>query len=203
MKNLLLAGSLGLMLVGLTAPHAQASPYTVTLTQQGSNVVANGSGAIDTTGLGSFTYTSHTSHVDPSASFISMGASPTLWAYTIPSLVSQPFGTGGFTAAASSSGSDVGINVSNTNYYYPDVYVPANYVSDTNLTNSATWNGSFASLGLMPGTYVWTWGTGADRSFTVDVQASAPTVADPPTLALLGAGVLGWGLVFLRRRKAA
>ena len=38
------------MLIGLSAPSAQAG-YVVDLTQQGSNVVASGSGAIDLTGL--------------------------------------------------------------------------------------------------------------------------------------------------------
>ena len=38
------------MLIGLSAPSAQAG-YVVDLTQEGSNVVATGSGTIDLTGL--------------------------------------------------------------------------------------------------------------------------------------------------------
>ena len=51
MKKLILTGAAGLLLAGLSAPQSQASPYTVTFTQQGSNVVATGSGQLDLTGL--------------------------------------------------------------------------------------------------------------------------------------------------------
>lgn len=60
---------------------------------------------------------------------------------------------------------------------------------------------TLAGLGLTPGNYIWSWGTVTDPSITVDVQA--PTVPEPSSLALLGAGLLGMWLVFLRRRRAA
>jgi len=70
------------------------------------------------------------------------------------------------------------------------------YVSDTALSSSATWlNNTFASLGLTPGTYVWTWGDGgANERFVLDI-----TVPDGgSTVCLLGCALLG--LVGLRRR---
>jgi hypothetical protein len=56
-KVITVAAALGIALLiggGLCAPPAQAG-YIVTLTQQGANVVATGSGTIDTTGLSHFT----------------------------------------------------------------------------------------------------------------------------------------------------
>jgi len=49
--------------------------------------------------------------------------------------------------------------------------VPVGYVSDTALSDSATYDSAtFRSLGVTPGTYVWTWGDGgANQNFTLQV----------------------------------
>ena len=61
--------------------------------------------------------------------------------------------------------------------------------------NSAT----FASLGVTPGTYVWTWGTGLEnQNFTLQIgPAGVPDAGS--TLPLLGFASLG--LVALRRKS--
>ena len=60
------------MLIGLSAPSAQAG-YVVDLTQQGSNVVASGSGAIDLTGLFFLGSISLSSELDPNGPAILTG----------------------------------------------------------------------------------------------------------------------------------
>jgi hypothetical protein len=77
------------------------------------------------------------------------------------------------------------------------ISVPLGYVSNAPLSSVSTWaNSSFASLGITPGTYTWTWGGGdtAD-SFTLDVVA----VPEPTSLAVVGAGLAVVGAA--RRRK--
>ena len=52
----------------------------------------------------------------------------------------------------------------------PLLIVPRGYVSGTFLSDSATYSGkTFATLGVTPGTYVWTWGTGANQNFTLKI----------------------------------
>jgi hypothetical protein len=50
------------------------------------------------------------------------------------------------------------------------LFVPQGYASGAALSDSMTFNNAtFASLGVTPGTYVWTWGTGADQRFTLQI----------------------------------
>ena len=66
------------------------------------------------------------------------------------------FGSGNGDIASSGSGDLVGIVG-----LFGQLSVPDGYVSGAALLSSATWNNAtFASLGVTPGTYVWTWGTG-------------------------------------------
>jgi hypothetical protein len=56
-------------------------------------------------------------------------------------------------------------------------------------------NATFASLGVTPGTYEWTWGAGANQNFTLQIGA----VPDGgSTVSLLGCALLG--LAALRRK---
>jgi hypothetical protein len=77
----------------------------------------------------------------------------------------------------------------------PDLFVPLNYISGAALSDSMTFNNAtFASLGVTPGTYVWTWGDGANQRFTLRIGA----VPDGgSTVSLLGCALLG--LAALRR----
>ena len=77
--------------------------------------------------------------------------------------------------------------------------VPDGYVSGAALLSSATWNNAtFASLGVTPGTYVWTWGTGGpNQNFTL-IIGGAGVPDGGSTVSLLGFALLG--LAALRRK---
>lgn len=181
---------------------ARATPYVVTLVQQGSNVVVTGSGAIDLTGLtfdGAYSYIG--SEFGPAYGSVLTGTQvPYIDGYTGSSGPTN-FGSGGFASPISTSGDGVGI-IGNPAYYgFTVLWVPQGYVSETALTSDATLaNASFASLGVTPGTYTWTWGTGADQSFTLTTMTAVP---EPAALGMFGFGALLIGaFVGLRRRTA-
>lgn len=152
-------------------PPAQAG-YIVTLTQQGPNVVASGSGTIDLTGLIFNDVVFANNDITPNTGSIRTGpfSSVNLDTYAFvmgPTSFGNGFGGQGNTG----SGDMVGITgVSHT------LYVPEGYLSGAALSNTMTVsNATFASLGVTPGTYVWTWGSGADQNFTLIIgRATVP-----------------------------
>ena len=104
------------------------------------------------------------------------------------------FGSGDVFFASSGSGDLVGIFGS-----AGEIIVPLGYVSGAALSDSMTFdNATFASLGLTPGTYEWTWGTGtglANQNFTLII----PRVPDGGTTVFLLSFAL-LGLAALRRK---
>jgi hypothetical protein len=165
---------------GLSTPSAQAG-YIVTLEQVGSNVVAIGSGTIDLAGLNFL--------VAPPADAATIALWPSFPYLATGPTSSQPidvysgftgpasFGGGGFTFADSGTGDTVGIQGAQGNY----LFVPRGYVSEMPLSDTSTYlNQSFASLGVTPGTYEWTWGSGPTAdTFTIDVS-NLPAFAGMP-----------------------
>jgi len=83
----------------------------------------------------------------------------------------------------------------------PELILPAGYVSGNTLSDGATWNSaSFSSLGATPGTYVWTWGSGAHAdSFTLQIGAAA--VPESSTWAMILLGFAGLGYAGWRSRR--
>ena len=76
------------------------------------------------------------------------------------------------------------------------------YVSGGALSSNATWdNQTFSSLGVTPGEYEWTWGSGAHAdSFTLDIVTAA--VPEPSSVGLV-ALPLGLGMLLAAQRRRA
>jgi VPDSG-CTERM motif len=177
-----------------------AQAYTVTLQQVGSNVVATGSGAINLTGL-SFPIPSLTlAEVNAGDGVIITGPHGFGPVDQYTGFMGPPsFGSGGPFAPNTGSGDFVGIS-GGTMFTF--LLVPQGYASGAGLSDSMTFNNAtFASLGVTPGTYVWTWGTGLEnQNFTLQIgSVGVPGVPDGgSTVSLLGFALLG--LTALRRK---
>jgi hypothetical protein len=195
-KKLLPLILFGIAVTSLFSIRPAQAGYIVTLQEVGPNVVASGSGPIDLTGLTfSFTNSGGLAFIGPNSAQISTGpTSGTADLYF--GMISGPmsFGSGAFTNASSGSGDAVGRVLGgggNDLLIVPQAYLSGNPLSDSSTYNNAT----FASLGVTPGTYVWTWGTGMNQNFTLQI-GSVPDVGS--TVSLLGFALLGLAAV---RRK--
>ena len=171
------------------APRAHAA-FVLTLAESGADVVITGAGSVNYSAL------TNSSAIDgalgrfgPSYAYVMIiGAGTAYQGITGPT----SFGPGDIVNASSSTGSLIGVY--GGGHY---LYVPASYVAGTFTSGTETYaNKSFASLGFTPGTYTYTWGSGA----TADSMTVTSVVPEPSTWAAvaLGAGLLG--VVTLRRR---
>lgn len=208
MKNTLALSAATIALLrglGLYAPPAQAA-YVVTLTQvpdasqpSGFDVVANGSGALDLTGLSSTgPGAPGPVEIHPHAGLIVTGFSADVSSY-VGFMGPASFGSGGETFASVWTGDFVAIDS-----FDNALVVPLNY-SGGGLSNTATYdNATFASLGVTPGVYTWTWGASPLAppvdSFTLKVGV----VPEPSTWTMmaLGFGLLGVAGYWKRRSVA-
>jgi hypothetical protein len=171
-----------------------ATPYVVTLEEIGSNVVADGSGEVDLSGL---TYLSSGGPTGPylnpglEGSQFVIGATNSFDIYA--RFTGPSFGTGSGTSASTGTGDLVGFALN-----VQQLYVPFGYVSGDALSNSATWDdATFATLGVTPGNYTYAWGSLPDQSFTLEI-GTTPLPAALPTFAV---GLVA--LALLGRRSGA
>jgi protein with PEP-CTERM/exosortase system signal len=203
MKMLILAVIRGsLMFTAVTASLFSIRPaqanYIVTLQQVGPNVVATGSGAFDLTGLPVKAGGSSPTLIEPFLGNIVTGSSNSCDVYGTTITGPNSFGTGIQAFANNGIGDIVGMLFNGG--HEPFLVVPVGYVSGTALSDSATYNNLTLITFATPGTYVWTWGDGADQRFTLQIESvGVPGVPDGgSTVSLLGCALLG--LAALRRK---
>jgi hypothetical protein len=143
-----------LAVIGAAGP-AWAS-LTLTMTQQGNDVVVSGGGTANLGGLASSGYGGQGAVMSPSLADVIVGTPSGANQIDIYGNLTGPtsFGPGGGLAASSGSGDTFGI----LNFEPPlELVVPSGYVSGASLSATSTFaNQTFASLGVTPGTYVWT-----------------------------------------------
>jgi hypothetical protein len=191
------------MCTSLLASPAQAA-YVVNLEQVGNNVVATGSGSIDTLGLSGPNLGIESTFLQPVFGSIFTGPPANSVLDTVYSGFTGPlfFGDGtGSPSPDSGSGDIVGLSGSDG-----QLSVPSGYVSGSPLSSTSTYlNTTLAVLGATPGAYLWTWGFGGDvDTFTLNVGATAspgPIAAPEPASApLLGSALAGLLLIGTIRR---
>jgi hypothetical protein len=184
----------------LASPATSRAGVIINIQEVGSDVVAMGSGSIDTTDL---TFNGNTNNAAlvwagfPLGSFAVVGGT-TIVSEDVYSGITGPssFGSGDQHFATSGSGDVFGVVANNV------IDLPSGYISGSALSATSTWSGeSFSSFGLTPGSYTWTWGTGAHAdSFTLNIGVPVP---EPTTLTMaLFAGLAGIGARLWSRRGA-
>jgi hypothetical protein len=177
--------------------------FIINVVQSGNNVVATGRGSLNLTALTKNGFDSYTSWTNPSDGDIFVGNRPSGNSDIFRGISGNyVFGTGRFIPADQTTGRNkVGIwNGLN------GVLVPDLYVSGTDLgVSTATWtNQTLDTLGMTPGLYAWTWGSGSTYDlFVVDVVGSSVAVPEPSSFLLASLGIFSSLVTVVRKKRKA
>ncbi len=182
--------------LSLLASHFEGrGAVVITVQEVGNDVVASASGELNTTSLTDGGIAGGTSgNIFGSQSQVYVGPTTQVDFFTG---LAGPFGwgTGAISLASTSSGSFVGIWGAGQT-----LYLPHGYVSGSAISASSTFSGkSIASLGITPGSYTYSWGSGANIDHVTISVVAVPEI--PETLAVAGGMCLitAW----LNRRHAS
>jgi hypothetical protein len=183
----------GLLALALASP--TRAGFIATFAEAGSDVVATGDGSLNLSVLTGPTQAGALGVVFPAGPAVVLGTS-NFGLDDFYQGASGPSALGPGGQAAPDSGALTHVGVTGAS-----LIVPHDYQSGKPLTSSSTWaNTTLSGLGLTPGTYTWTWGSGPTADFfTVQIGPVTPAVPAPPTLLL---GRVGAGSVARLRRPA-
>jgi hypothetical protein len=213
-----LLGASGARAATCAADPSGCGPFVVTFQQEGSNIVATGTGEFDTAGL---TLDAigivGRALIAPSVGQFLFGPSsgvPTRDTVTGPTSTrfSGVVGTTPITDPISISGPGVGVN---GGIFNPSVTIPSSYVPGTVITSVAVLPVTSIScatpganpcdgLGMQPDqVFTWTWGSNPDQSFTINSTLLAPTpeISLPAAFPLFASGLGALGLLGWRRKR--
>ena len=138
--------------------------FNVTISQVGNDVVWSGSGSFNLTALTSDGPSGTSAGYESDQAIWAIGPGAPVDTYIGTITYPLTFGTNAV-PVTSASGSTFGILPGGS---ARSLYVPSGYVSNTNISGTATYiNTTIASAGLTPGTYTWSWGSGANASTLV------------------------------------
>jgi PEP-CTERM motif len=174
----------------------RAGGYVITFENVGPDVVEVGGGTLDLTG-----FTLSRLLIQPIIFLLSFDAGSafaTVYKGNV-SGIAGGWGTG-FAIANVSSEDHFLFNAIGT-----EIGVPTDYIFGAPLAQTATFNNqSLTSLGLVTGTYVYSWGAGIHAD-TLTVQicvAPPPAVPEPSTWAMMLIGFAGLGFAAVRHKSA-
>lgn len=169
---------------------------TISITQNGANVVSTASGTFDTTlsSPGGAPISAYSLAIVPSGGFDITGVSGGLinfYSLTGPT----SFGSGGVTPYDTTSGLPIGLNAFAGVFFLSSSYVSNSAIASSGTINNAT----LAGLGLTTGVYEYTVG---GNSLTINVgQSVEGSVPEPATWAMMLLGFAGIGYALRRRTR--
>jgi hypothetical protein len=152
--------------VGSTGATGATGAFNVTISQVGPDVVWSGSGSFNLTALTSAGSGSMVGGYGAALAVWAIGPSTSTDQYSGTFIYPTNFGSGGV-GVTSNTGSTFGILPGGSGRL---LHVPSGYTSNTNISGTSTYaNNTIAGMGLSGGTYIWSWGSGANASSLVMV----------------------------------
>jgi hypothetical protein len=138
--------------------------FNVSISQVGNDVVWNGSGSFNLAALTSAGTQTIGGGYQATQAVWAIGPIVTIDSYSGTITYPSTFGGGGV-GVTSNTGSTFGILPGGSGRL---LYVPSGYVSNTVINGSSTYaNQTITGMGLTPGTYTWSWGSGGNTSTLV------------------------------------